>query len=152
MASISNWSTFQSSLADLRSHIFLRGEVSIERMFNRKYLKYWSWGRFANWLYAKCTSQGEFSFSQVAMLLMFRVTVSHVSSILSRCVCELISTYEDKNYEPSAVVTRTIFSWCLLTNRRIRSICSKANCTESRCCDEQGTYADQNCNSKMETY
>lgn len=45
-------------------------------------------------------------------------------------------------------MTRTIFSGCLLTNRRIRSICSRASCTESRCCDEQGTYADQNCNRR----
>jgi len=56
----------------------------------------------------------------------------------------------DERYKPSAVVTRTMLSACLLTNRRIRSICSRASCTESRCCDEQGTYADQNCNNRAE--
>lgn len=43
------------------------------------------------------------------------------------------------NASPSAVVTRTMLSGCLLTSRRIRSICSSASWTESRCWEEQGT-------------
>lgn len=64
------------------------------------------------WPYAKYTSRGEFSFSQIAMLLQCfeLIYLIYVLPILFCCARELIGARKTKNYEPSAVVTRTIFS------------------------------------------